>query len=35
MSSAGHANNKTKNILVLSKDFVQGLENTTTCAGKM
>ena len=29
MSSSVHANNKTKNILVLGKDFVQGLDNTT------
>ena len=28
MSSSVHANNKTKNILVLGKDFVQGLDNT-------
>ena len=35
MSSAVHANNKTKNILVLGKDFVQGLDNTTIYAEKM
>ena len=35
MSSSVHANNKTKNILVLGKDFVQGLENTTIYAEKM
>ena len=29
MSSSVHANNKTKNILVLGKDFAQGLGNTT------
>ena len=29
MSSSVHANNKTKNILVLGKDFIQGLDNTT------
>ena len=29
MSSSVHANNRTKNILVLGKDFVQGLDNTT------
>ena len=29
MSSSVHANNRTKNILVLGKDFVQGLQNTT------
>ena len=31
MSSSIHANNKTKNILVLRKDFVQRLDNTTIC----
>ena len=35
MSSSVHANNKTKNILVLGKDFVQGLDNTTIYAEKM
>ena len=35
VSSSVHANNKTKNILVLSKDFVQGLDNTTIYAEKM
>ena len=35
MSSSVHANNKTKNILVLDKDFVQGLENTTIYAEKL
>ena len=34
MSSSVHANNKTKNILVLSKDFVQGLGNPTIYAEK-
>ena len=29
MSSSVHANNKTKIILVLGKDFVQELDNTT------
>ena len=29
-----HANNKTKNILVLGKDFIQGLDNTTIYAKK-
>ena len=33
MSSSVHANNK-KNILVLGKDFVQGLDNTTIYAEK-
>ena len=28
MSSFADANNKTKNILVLGKDFIQGIENT-------
>ena len=32
MSSPVHANNKTKNILVLGKDFMQGLDNTTIYA---
>ena len=32
MSSSVHANNKTKNISVLGKDFVQGLDNTTIYA---
>ena len=35
MSSSVHTNNKTKNILVLGKDFVQGLDNTTVCAEKL
>ena len=35
MSSSVHANNKTKNILVLGKDFVQGLGNTTIYAEKL
>ena len=35
MSSSVHANNKTKNILVLGKDFVQELENTTIYAEKL
>ena len=29
MSSSVHANNKTINILILGKDFAQGLDNTT------
>ena len=32
MSSSVHASNKTKNILVLGKDFVQGLDNTAIYA---
>ena len=35
MSSSVHANNKTKNVLVLGKDFVQGLDNTTIYAEKV
>ena len=35
MSSSVDANNKTKNILVLGKDLVQGLDNTTIYAEKM
>ena len=29
MCSSVHANNKTRSILVLGKDFIQGLDNTT------
>ena len=35
MSSSLHANNRTKNILVLGKDFIQGLDNTTIYAEKL
>ena len=35
MSSSVHANNKPKNVLVLGKDFVQGLDNTTIYAEKL
>ena len=35
MSSFVHANNKTKNDLVLGKDFIQGLENTAIYAEKL
>ena len=35
MSSSVHANNRIKNILVLGKDFVQGLENTTIYLEKL
>ena len=35
MSSSVHANNKTKNILVFRKGFIQGLENSTTYAEKL
>ena len=35
MSSSVHANNKTRNILVLGKDFVQGLDSTTIFAEKL
>ena len=35
MSISAHGNNRTKNILVLGKDFVQGLENTTIYAEKV
>ena len=35
MSSSVHANNRTKNILVLGKDFVQGLDNTKIYAEKL
>ena len=29
MRSSAHANNKTKSILVLGKDFIQGIDNTS------
>ena len=35
MSSSVHANSKTKNILVVGKNFVQGLDNTTIYAEKL
>ena len=35
ISSSVHAKNKTKNILVLGKDFVQGLDNTAIYAEKL
>ena len=35
MSSYAHAHNRTKYILVLGKDFIQGLENTTIYAEKL
>ena len=35
MSSSVHANNKKNNILVLGKDFTQGLNNTTIYAEKL
>ena len=35
MSGSIHANNKAKNVLVLGKDFVQGLDNTTIYAEKL
>ena len=35
MSSSVHANNRTKNILDLGKDFAQGLDNTTNYAEKL
>ena len=34
MNSSVHANNKTKNVLVLGKDFIKGLDNTTIYAEK-
>ena len=34
MSSSVHANNRTKNILVLRKDIIQGLDNTKIHAEK-
>ena len=35
MSSSVHANNKTKNILVLGKDIVKGLDNTEIYAERI
>ena len=35
MSSSTHANNQTRCILVLRKDFIQGIDNTTIYAEKM
>ena len=35
MSSSVHANNKVRNILVLDKDFIQGIGNTTIYAEKL
>ena len=35
MSSSTHTNNKTRNILVLDRDFIQGIDGTTIHAGKM
>ena len=35
MSSSVHANNKTINILVLGKDFLQGKDNTKIFAEKL
>ena len=35
MSSSVHGTNKTKNILILRKEFIQGIDNTAISAGKM
>ena len=35
LSSSSHANNKKNNILVLGKDFVQGINDTTIYAEKL
>ena len=35
MSGSAHANNKARNILVLGKDFVQGIDNTIIYAEKL
>ena len=35
VSSSSHANNRKNNILVLGKDFVQGINGTTIYAEKM
>ena len=34
MSSSSHANNRKNNILVLGKDFIQGINGTTIYAEK-
>ena len=35
MSSSVHANNKTRNILVLGKEFIQGIDNIKIYAEKL
>ena len=35
MSGSAYSNNKTRSILVLGKDFIQGIDNTTIYAEKM
>ena len=35
MSSSTHSNNRANNILVLGKDFIQGINSTTIYAEKM
>ena len=35
MSSFTHTNNKTRNILILGRDFIQGIDGTTIYAEKM
>ena len=35
MSSSTHANNKTRNILVFGKDFIQGIDGTIIYAEKL
>ena len=35
MSSSAHANNKTRSILVLGREFIQGIDNATIYAAKM
>ena len=35
MSSSVHATNKIRSILVLGKDFIQGIDNTTSYAEKL
>ena len=35
MSSSAHANNKTRNILVLGKDFMEGIDGATIYAEKI
>ena len=35
MSRSKHSTNKTRNILVLGKDFIQGIDSTTIYTGKI
>ena len=35
LTNSSHANNKINNIIVLGKDFTQGINSTTICVEKM